>query len=141
MLVVCLVLLVACPKKLKWGTKEERVQLLTKMTHVCFTDYEKATGETVCIFLPHENTQTLYNLMANYKSSPTDAFQFVFTDKSVEKMPYVTDSDLQNDRSMQIRRVFVDGTLQLPEELLTSTNITNSMITLLGNGGIGKYIK
>jgi hypothetical protein len=111
------------------------------MTHVCFSDYEKATGETVCIFLPQENTQTLYNLMANYQSSPSDAFQFIFIDKAVEKMPYVTDYNLQKDRSMQIRRVFVDGTLQLPEELLTSTNITNSMITLLANGSIGKYIK
>lgn len=111
------------------------------MTHVCFTDYEKATGESVSIFLPYENTQTLYKLMANYKSSPSDAFQFIFTDKSVEKLPYVTDSDLQNDKSMKIRRVFLDGTLQLPEELLTPTNTTINMITLLANGGIGKYIQ
>ena len=122
------------------------------MTHVFFTDYEKATGETVCIFLPLENTQTLYNLMGNYKSSPSDAYQFVFTDKPVEKMPYFTDHDLQKERSMKIRRVFVDGTLQLPEELLPSKigllvcvhgseYLTNMMITLLANGGIAKYIQ
>jgi hypothetical protein len=111
------------------------------MTHVCFTDYEKATGETVCIFLPHQNVTTLYQLMANYQSSPSDAYQFHFTDKSVEKMPYFTDYNLQNDRSMQLRRVFVDGTLQLPEELLAPTNTTKHMITLLANGGIVKYIQ
>ena len=113
------------------------------MTHVLFTDYEKATGETACIFLPYENTNTLYQLMANYKSRQSDTYQFNFTDKTYEVPPYKTDLDLQRERSKKLRLVWVNGTVELPEELLTTdtTNTTDQMITLLSNGGIMKYIR
>jgi hypothetical protein len=124
-----------------WAEQEEVTQYQSRASmsqYVLFTDYNKETKECVATYMPEKNVDVLWRLMEKYRSDKSDAYQFVFTDKQCEKPSYVTDYDLQRQRSMGVRIEWAEGELVLPE---MGEDPKQQMIVLFANGGIKNYMK
>lgn len=120
-------------KQTLWNKMSE-----TTPKYVMFSDYSKETEESVAVFLSENNASVLWRLMEKYHSEKSDEYQFVFSDTRTEKPEYQTDYNKQKERSLKIRREWVEGELVLPE---LGEDPKEKMIELLANGGIKKYMK